>query len=166
MKLKRQKDKVKNNKKEKVDRRNKKNRLNVNLKNVKFKKQKMKKLVLFFVLAFIFIIPFLLTGSNTIVARIFDLDEQTYANELGNKENKEVVNIMKKEDTRREKNQSDKNENVTTKIVLEGDTLWDYAIDHLPQGKDPREFIIEIREYNDLENANLQPGKKIKIPNH
>ncbi len=48
--------------------------------------------------------------------------------------------------------------------VMEGQTLWEIAEKYIPEQEDPRNFIHEIREYNDLETAEIKTGEQLKIP--
>lgn len=48
--------------------------------------------------------------------------------------------------------------------VIEGDTLWNIAKEHLPSNYDIRKMIYNIKEINDIESANIHPGDIIKIP--
>ncbi len=48
--------------------------------------------------------------------------------------------------------------------VRQGDTLWSIAKQTLPKGKDIRAYISEIKDVNNLYNANIVPGQELKIP--
>lgn len=48
--------------------------------------------------------------------------------------------------------------------VNEGDTLWSIARDYLPQGRDIREYIYEIKEINQLQTSNIRIGQQLQIP--
>ena len=48
--------------------------------------------------------------------------------------------------------------------VSKGDTLWSIARDSLPKGRDIRDYIIEIREWNKLETAYIIEGQILEIP--
>jgi hypothetical protein len=48
--------------------------------------------------------------------------------------------------------------------VSHGNTLWQIAGDHNPEGKDIRRFIYEISEINGIENGLIHPGDIIRIP--
>lgn len=48
--------------------------------------------------------------------------------------------------------------------VSKGDTLWTIARDSLPKGRDIRDYIIEIREWNKLETAYIIEGQIIEVP--
>lgn len=49
-------------------------------------------------------------------------------------------------------------------IVNKGDTLWNIALNNMPDGYDVRKMIYEIREFNSMNSADIYPGDKIKIP--
>ena len=53
----------------------------------------------------------------------------------------------------------------TSVIVRQGDTLWSIAKEYKPQGKDMREFIYEISEVNNIEDASISCGQTIVVPN-
>ena len=48
--------------------------------------------------------------------------------------------------------------------VLEGDTLWEIAREHLSPGEDIREVIYDIKKLNKLDTGLIYPGDIIKIP--
>lgn len=52
----------------------------------------------------------------------------------------------------------------TELIVKKGDTLWNIAIENMPENYDVRRMIFEIREFNQMENADIYPGDLLKIP--
>ncbi|WP_025641145.1 cell division suppressor protein YneA [Schnuerera ultunensis] len=49
-------------------------------------------------------------------------------------------------------------------IVKEGDTLWNIAIENMPKNYDVRKMVFEIKEFNQMVDANIYPGDLIKIP--
>ena len=49
--------------------------------------------------------------------------------------------------------------------VIEGDTVWDIALEYKPDKIDVRDIVAEIKEFNELESLNIKPGDIIKIPN-
>ena len=49
-------------------------------------------------------------------------------------------------------------------IVKEGDTLWNIAKPFYNGKNDFREFIDDIRELNNLEQAIIYPGQTLNIP--
>ncbi|OWZ82854.1 LysM peptidoglycan-binding domain-containing protein [Natranaerobius trueperi] len=63
-------------------------------------------------------------------------------------------------DNEHEKKQTEWNK----QVVLEGQTLWDITIDKLPDNTDPRAYLEEIKEVNNIEASKLKPGQVIKIP--
>ena len=54
--------------------------------------------------------------------------------------------------------------NVTSVTVECGDTLWSIAQEHKSDGKDIREFINEVSEFNQIDNASILIGQTIFIP--
>lgn len=51
-----------------------------------------------------------------------------------------------------------------THTVRTGDTLWDLASVHAPQGSDLRDFVLDLKWVNDLESSALRPGQVLLIP--
>lgn len=51
-----------------------------------------------------------------------------------------------------------------THTVRVGDTLWDIAMDHSPDGSDVRDFVFDLKAVNGLESSNIQPGQVLLIP--
>ncbi|CCQ93086.1 conserved exported hypothetical protein [[Clostridium] ultunense Esp] len=49
-------------------------------------------------------------------------------------------------------------------IVKEGDTLWNIAIENMPKNYDVRKMVFEIKEFNQMVDANIYPDDLIKIP--
>lgn len=49
-------------------------------------------------------------------------------------------------------------------VVSTGDTLWELALEHGPQGADPRQVVAQIREINQLTDVDLTPGMVLFIP--
>lgn len=49
-------------------------------------------------------------------------------------------------------------------IIIAGDTLWDISSKYKQPKDDPRDFIREIVEINQLSSLNIIPGQKILIP--
>lgn len=49
-------------------------------------------------------------------------------------------------------------------IIVEGDTLWDIALNYMPPKYDVREMIYIIREFNKMETSQIYAGDTIKIP--
>lgn len=48
-------------------------------------------------------------------------------------------------------------------VVAEGETLWDIA-DQYSEGRDLREVVDLIQQYNGLQNAVIYPGQALEIP--
>ncbi len=48
--------------------------------------------------------------------------------------------------------------------VRSGDTLWEIAAEHGPQGVDRRRVVASIERINDLSSSSLQAGQIIEIP--
>ncbi|HHU49030.1 MAG TPA: LysM peptidoglycan-binding domain-containing protein [Clostridiales bacterium] len=48
--------------------------------------------------------------------------------------------------------------------VSSGDTLWTIAKNSLPKGRDIRDYIIEIREWNKLDSSSIAEGQLLEIP--
>jgi nucleoid-associated protein YgaU len=48
--------------------------------------------------------------------------------------------------------------------VVGGDTLWDIAAVHTPEGDDIRYTLFEIRQLNDLDGSVISPGQLLRIP--
>lgn len=48
--------------------------------------------------------------------------------------------------------------------ILQGDTLWNLARKNMPNKYDIRFLVYKLREFNNLDTANIYPGDTIKIP--
>lgn len=48
--------------------------------------------------------------------------------------------------------------------VSKGDTLWAIAKSTLPEGRDIRDYITEIRHWNELNTSNIIEGQLLEIP--
>lgn len=48
--------------------------------------------------------------------------------------------------------------------IIDGDTLWNIALEYMPKKYDIRKMVYEIRELNKLETSYIFPGEIIKIP--
>jgi len=48
--------------------------------------------------------------------------------------------------------------------VVTGDTLWDIATVHTPEGGDVRRAVFDIRRANHLDSATIVPGQVLQIP--
>ena len=51
-----------------------------------------------------------------------------------------------------------------TVVVAEGDTVWDIAVAHLPEGGNAHAYVAEVLEHNDLDAAALRPGTLLRLP--
>lgn len=51
-----------------------------------------------------------------------------------------------------------------THRVVGGDTLWDIATAHTPEGDDVRKTVFEMRRLNDLDGSVIVPGQVLHIP--
>lgn len=49
-------------------------------------------------------------------------------------------------------------------IIVEGDTLWDIALNYMPKNYDVREMIFIIREFNKMETSQIYAGDLLKVP--
>ncbi|AZS14978.1 LysM peptidoglycan-binding domain-containing protein [Paenibacillus lutimineralis] len=52
-----------------------------------------------------------------------------------------------------------------TVIVMPGDTLWEIASEHKPQGKDIRKYIDTIKRANGKHLSSIQAGEVLVLPN-
>lgn len=48
--------------------------------------------------------------------------------------------------------------------ILKGDTLWNIAINNMSDGYDIRYLVFKLKEFNNMETAQIYPGDTIKIP--
>ncbi len=48
--------------------------------------------------------------------------------------------------------------------IVEGDTLWNIALNYLPEKTDVRKMVYDIKEFNEMEDFYIYPGDRIKIP--
>lgn len=51
-----------------------------------------------------------------------------------------------------------------TVVVAPGDTVWDLAQEHRPEGMRAREYVTAILERNDMEPTALRPGTVVRLP--
>lgn len=51
-----------------------------------------------------------------------------------------------------------------TVVVTKGDTLWQLARKYGPAGVDTRKVIANIKQMNDLSDAQITPGMVLRIP--
>lgn len=66
---------------------------------------------------------------------------------------------------------SDEELHYKTEIILEGDTLWSVAekqekTNKYYENKDIRLIVQELKNINQLQDANLEQGKLLKIPTY
>lgn len=59
---------------------------------------------------------------------------------------------------------STQKKSLKTVIVMPGDTLWEIATEHKPQGKDIRRYIYSMKQINDLHMSSIQPGEVLILP--
>ena len=50
------------------------------------------------------------------------------------------------------------------RIVRAGDTLWNIAVNLAGTGQDPRPLVDDLIELNDLHDALIVPGQRLKLP--
>lgn len=48
--------------------------------------------------------------------------------------------------------------------VLQGDTVWDIALEYKPNKLDIRDMVSEIRDFNSLKSLYIKEGDIIKVP--
>ncbi len=48
-------------------------------------------------------------------------------------------------------------------VVEQGDSLWAIALEHAA-GRDPREVVLRLRQFNGLSSNLIQPGQVILVP--
>lgn len=48
--------------------------------------------------------------------------------------------------------------------VAPGDTVWSIALDHYPPREDPRPWVEDIRDANDLAGFRIYPGQRLELP--
>ncbi|MNI43749.1 Cell division suppressor protein YneA [compost metagenome] len=51
-----------------------------------------------------------------------------------------------------------------TVIVMPGDTLWEIAVNHKPNGKDTRDYIDEIKRINGMTVSSIRAGDTLLVP--
>ncbi|MNN71343.1 Cell division suppressor protein YneA [compost metagenome] len=51
-----------------------------------------------------------------------------------------------------------------TVIVMPGDTLWEIAVNHKPNGEDTRVYIDEIKRVNGMAVSSIQAGDTLLLP--
>ncbi|MNW44253.1 Cell division suppressor protein YneA [compost metagenome] len=50
-------------------------------------------------------------------------------------------------------------------VVMPGDTLWEIAVAHKPQGQDTRVYIQKLMRTNRLGTSSIQAGDTLMLPN-
>lgn len=48
--------------------------------------------------------------------------------------------------------------------IVEGDTLWNIALNNLPERTDVRKMVYDITEINNLGKGHIHPGDRILVP--
>lgn len=48
--------------------------------------------------------------------------------------------------------------------IKQGDTIWSIAIENMPKNYDVRKMVYDIKQLNNIDDAQIQPGDLIKIP--
>lgn len=51
-----------------------------------------------------------------------------------------------------------------TVVVGPGETVWDIAMDYLPEGQRPQVYVAEILRANDVDPAAVVPGAVLQLP--
>ncbi len=54
---------------------------------------------------------------------------------------------------------------LSTFVVMPGDTLWEIAVAHKPHGKDTRVYVEAIKRINGLDSSGIQAGDTLILPN-
>lgn len=49
-------------------------------------------------------------------------------------------------------------------VVRPGDTIWDIAAEHVPEGTSVQDYVAEIILLNDIDPAELAPGSVLDLP--
>lgn len=49
-------------------------------------------------------------------------------------------------------------------VVVAGDTLWALAQDHAPKGMDLRQYVLEIKAFNGMNQSVIYEGQVIRLP--
>ncbi|HEX6221736.1 MAG TPA: LysM peptidoglycan-binding domain-containing protein [Acidimicrobiia bacterium] len=52
----------------------------------------------------------------------------------------------------------------TEYVVVQGDTLWEIAAEHVTPDQDVRPLIRQIRDLSGIQSSTLQPGQILQIP--
>ncbi len=48
--------------------------------------------------------------------------------------------------------------------VQPGDTLWGYARTYAPDGVDPRDYVLQVQQANDLSTTRVTAGTQLDLP--
>jgi LysM domain len=51
-------------------------------------------------------------------------------------------------------------------VVQPGDTIWDIAAPHVPEGMSLQDYVAEVLLLNDVDPAALEPGSVLDLPQH
>lgn len=51
-----------------------------------------------------------------------------------------------------------------TATIEPGETLWDVAVAHAPDGTDPRSYLARLRQVNDVDAGALRPWTVVLLP--
>lgn len=52
---------------------------------------------------------------------------------------------------------------IVTVTVHAGDSLWTLAEEYAPENQDPRDWIYDVRQMNNLKTADLWPGMQLTV---
>lgn len=53
---------------------------------------------------------------------------------------------------------------IVSVTVAQGESLWSLAEEFAPENQDPREWIYEVSNLNNLESSELTPGMQLNVP--
>jgi hypothetical protein len=51
-------------------------------------------------------------------------------------------------------------------VVQPGDTIWDLAAPHVPEGMTLQDYVAEVLLLNDVDPGALEPGSVLDLPQH
>jgi hypothetical protein len=51
-------------------------------------------------------------------------------------------------------------------VVQPGDTIWDLAAPHVPEGMTLQDYVAEVLLLNDVDPSSLEPGSVLDLPQH
>ena len=54
--------------------------------------------------------------------------------------------------------------NAATVVVGPGETVWDIAVEYLPEGTMPQVYVADILRHNDIDPAAVAPGAVLQLP--